>query len=108
MRCVSGYHRPRASSLRRRNAPERSITRAPASTSAGASSAAALSGSARNTTSASRASASGLDVSSGVIVPFQMRASAGRRRAAVAPDEVAAVMVTAGWRASRRSSSCPV
>ena len=52
--CVAGYQlRPRAASSRMRNAPDRSMTRTPASTSGGASSAAAFSGTARNTTSMS-------------------------------------------------------
>src|SRR5262249_12463366 len=40
-------------------------------------------------------------------VPSQMCASAGSRRVAVLPDDIAAVSVTAGWRASRRTSSWP-
>ena len=81
------------------------MTRTPASTRPGASSAAAESGSARKTTSASRASVSG---ASGVMAPFHRRASAGSRRAdAVVPEDIAAVIVTAGCRASSRSSSCP-
>ena len=74
-RCVSGYHLARDASSRSRNAPERSMTRTPASTSAGASSAAAESGSARNTTSASLASVS---FESGTMAPFQRRVSAGQ------------------------------
>ena len=47
-------------------------------------------------------------MSSGTTVPSQMRASAGSGRGAlVAPDDIAVVSVTAGWRASRRTSSCP-
>jgi hypothetical protein len=47
-------------------------------------------------------------MSSGVTASSQMRASAGSGRGAlVAPDDIAAVSVTAGWRASRRTSSCP-
>src|SRR5207237_341861 len=69
-RCVSGYHRARTSSARSRNAPERSTTRTPASTSAGASSAAAVSGSARNTRSASFLRVSG---DSGVTEPLHSR-----------------------------------
>ena len=49
---VAGYHFCRSASARIRNAPDRSITRTPRSSSFGASSAEAASGSARNTTSA--------------------------------------------------------
>ena len=89
------------------------MTRTPASTSAGANSAAAVSGSARNTTWASCASVSAAPRTSGVIVPFHTRASAGSLRGAapgafVDPDDVAAVIRTAGCRASSRSSSWPV
>ena len=46
--------------------------------------------------------------SSGVTASSQMRASAGIGRGVlVAPDDIAAVSVTAGCRASRRTSSCP-
>ena len=100
MRWVSGYQRARAAAFRSRKAPDRSITRTPASTSEGPSSAAAESGSARNTTSASCASVS---ADSGVIWPSQMRASAGSGRAApdAEPDDIAAVTDTAGWRAEQ-------
>ncbi len=54
------------------------------------------------------ASVASRSTSSGATVPSQMRASAGSGRGAlVAPDDIAAVSVTAGWRASRRTSSWP-
>ena len=77
-----------------RNAPERSITRTPRSSSVGASSADAASGSARNTTSASAASRS---TSSGDDRAVPDRASAGSGRGALeAPDDIAAVSVDRG------------
>src|SRR6185295_3081523 len=50
---------------------------------------------------------------SGVMAPVQICASAGSRRGEGevpdwAPEDIAAAIVTAGWRASSRSSSCPV
>ena len=102
---VAGYHFCRSASPRMRKAPDRSMTRTPRSSSFGASSADAASGSARNTTSADATSWS---TSSGVTVPFQMRLSAGSGRGALeAPDDMAAVSVTAGWRARMRTSSWP-
>ena len=81
------------------------MTRTPRSSSFGASSAEAASGSARKTMSAAAASRS---TSSGVTAPSQMRSSAGSGRGAlVAPDDMAAVSVTAGWRARMRTSSWP-
>jgi hypothetical protein len=79
------------------------MTRTPRAISTGASSAEAASGSARNTMSASLVRRS---TSSGTTSPSQIRASAGRGRGALeAPEDMAAVSETAGWRASTRTSS---
>ena len=43
-----------------------------------------------------------------MIFPFHNRSQGRQPPAAVAPDDVAAVRVTAGWRESSRSSSWPV
>ena len=54
------------------------------------------------------AEATSCSISSGVTSLSQMRASAGIGRGVLlAPEDMAAVKVTAGWRASRRTSSCP-
>ena len=79
------------------------MTRRPDASNTGASSADAASGSARKTASAANAAAL-----SGTTVPSQIFASDGKRRGVlVACEPVATVMVTFGWRASRRISSCP-
>ena len=102
---VAGYHRCRSASPRMRNAPERSMTRTPRSSSVGASSADAASGNARKTTSASaarRSTSSGDDRA--VADPCQggqrpRRAGGARRHGRGERD--------AGWRARMRTSSCP-
>ena len=102
---VAGYQRCRSESPRRRNAPDRSMTRRPRLTSAVPTSAAAASGSARKTISALSARRS---TSSGVTEPSQIRLSAGSARGAlVAPEDLAARSPTAGCRASTRRSSWP-
>ncbi len=79
------------------------MTRRPLASSIGANSADAASGSARKTASAAKAAAF-----SGTTVPSQIFESEGRRRGVlVACEPVAAVIVTWGWRARRRISSCP-
>ena len=94
--------------IARRNAPDRSNTRTPRASKPGASSAAASSGSARNTTSTSRRP-SGLDVERRDRRRPTACASAGQRprRARGARGHGTRKLRHAGWRASRRTSSCP-
>ena len=95
----------RAASSRSRNAPERSMTRKPASSSGGAELGRRRLGQRQEhdvclalTTSRS----------SGRTSPSQMRASAGRRRGVLVACETSPASASApGWRASRRTSSCP-
>ena len=103
---VAGYHLARAASSRSRNAPERSITRAPAASSAGATSADAASGSARNTMSA----AARRRPRGRAARPRRPRcgpAPAAGAACCVACDPVASVRRASGWRASSRTSSWP-